>query len=170
MKKYIFNEEYFQNGFMNGESIKYKLPEIANIIEYSVEYTGDKRRNHNNRRFNYGDYDRLKEKEPLLLLNTEKLLYKFFKRVNRDMIPNEKYMVFIMLCEYDKRKIKDKWISFDEIDEKYELISRKAKKILDSSEIFVDEKGKKEKMFLKNDEGLYTINISAFIKYSELEN
>ena len=79
-------------------------------------------------------------------------------------------MVFIMLCEYDKRKIKDKWISFDEIDEKYELISRKAKKILDSSEIFVDEKGKKEKMFLKNDEGLYTINISAFIKYSELEN
>ena len=169
MKEFIFNEEYFIEKYMCDKTsrIGEKLEAIGNIIGIDEE-TVKKKRSSVKHFFNRTDYDLIIKKEPMLLLDTQKLIYKFFERANLDMGVNQKYVAFIMLSSYDCRKTRNKWISIDELGEIYSFKRKKVVEILEKSNIIIDNKGNKENMFLKNKNGLYVINISAFIKYSNI--
>lgn len=167
MKSYIFNEEFFKIDFLKDKNynITSKYGYICNKVGIDESTIHSYRKG--SRNINKKSYEKIKnEVDGLLVLNTETLIYKFFEEANKDFTTNEKFVAFIMLRTYEERGISRKWISLKELENEFTFKTKKVLEILDNSMIKINDNNQ-EKMFLKNEAGLYVINISGFIKYVE---
>ena len=170
MRRYIFNNEYFKKEYeKDKKKITDKISSICEtfaMVEDTFKAKRDRKRDFTEKDLNV--FNR-KSQGALLLLDTQRLFYKFLDNVNLDLTPNQKYVSFIMLCTYDEKA--NNWISLDELSERYSFNRKKTKDILNDSVIKVDSDGNTEKMFLKRakrKEDEYLINLTAFIKYTNI--
>lgn len=165
MNRFIFNKDYFDKEFMSGCSQKEKLEAISSKVNLAYETCRSKLIS-GGRSINKDDYSWFKQVDPCFLLDTEKLIGKLILRVNKDLTPNERFVLYMMLCclaEGDKR------VSMDELtrrvtDGVYKI--QKMEDILKNCTVIIDDSGKKEKLF-KLQEGKYSIDLTALIKYTD---
>lgn len=165
MDRFIFNKDYFEKEFMSGCSQEEKKAAIAPKALLSPSSVESKLLK-GVRPITEEDYSRFKRVDPCFLLDTEKLIGKLILRVNKDLTPNERFVLYMMLCclaEGDKR------VSMDELtrrvtDGVYKI--QKMEDILKNCTVIIDDSGKEEKLF-KLQEGKYSIDLTALIKYTD---
>lgn len=184
MDRYIFNKKYFDDEFLKTDNGKQNSQEEKLRVIY--EKTGisesglknkfiRKKGSRGYRSISEQDYKLVIDKvDPLLILDTERLLDKLISRINLDLSSNEQYVLYRMLCCLDGKK--QEWVSPDELfkeikklsnNEKYKLA--KIKKVLEECEVTIDNKGKKRKLYQKDEEGAkYAINMDALILFTDL--
>lgn len=186
MQKYVFNDDYFKNRFMNGKPINYKIDFISQktgISEASFKNKRSEKRNKDreySKAFLKSDYEEIKKVDPLLILDTDLLVAKMITRVRLDMKDNVKFVLYYMLSGFaasDKNDRK-KWQSINELtaripDQKYN--EKKIKSILESAEVAIDNNGNRRKLFLIYDFGSeahpdikYSLDLDNVIRYTDL--
>ncbi len=105
MNEYIFNEEYFKS---TNSKVGKGISEISEKTYFSEESVKAKR--NGTRTISDDDYKSIRDKvDTLLILNVAKLVEKLNLRVNLDLYPNEKLVIYYVICNYETS-----WFSVDE--------------------------------------------------------
>lgn len=175
MKRFIFNRDYFDKDFLPGKNQIEKLNIISIKKGGSVASWKSKLLRENGsssqRSFNEKDYNDLKELDTKLVLDTEKLIGKLFLKVNLDLSPNSKYILYLMLCLLEEKKSKEKkGVSIDDLRRKAydgKIKQELAETILRDCKVTIDNKGTKVNLFKAEDEK-FSIDLSALILFTDL--
>lgn len=173
MERFIFNRDFFDNQFISKDEKQCKkIDAICKMVGWAEETCKSKifskKSSSKYRPISEDDYNLLKKIDTRFVLDTEKLIGKLFLRVNLDLSPNQKYVLYLMLCLIDEDK---KSVGLDDIksranDEKFK--QELTEKILKECMITIDNKGKKDNLYIAEN-GKYSINLSALILFTEYE-
>lgn len=169
MNEYIFNEEYFKSTNSNvGKGIS-EISEKTYLSEESV-----KAKRNGTRTISDDDYKSIRDKvDTLLILNVAKLVEKLTLRVNLDLYPNERLVIYYVICNYETS-----WFSVDEFTKKIKNKKYKQKKIqeiLENCKVRTDKSGKEEKLYKEryNENRQikeFSLDLTIAIKYTELKD
>ncbi len=176
MERFIFNRDYFDKDFLPGKSQIEKLSIISIKKGGSVASWNSKLLRPNGsssqRSIKENDYNDLKELDTKLVLDTEKLIGKLFLRVNLDLSPNSKYILYLMLCLLEEEKSKEKkGVSIDGLRRKAydgKIKQELTETILRDCKVTIDNKGTKVNLFKAEDEK-FSIDLSALILFTDLD-
>ena len=196
MKRFIFNQEYFEEsnekkkGFKDNDTFKgYTLDQIekekqivlCNEINISRSAFINKLNENRNKRFNEDDYNQLNELDPLLMLDVDKLVKKLIVKIQTDIKKdNVKFLIYAMLIKYaaDDKKDRKEWQTLEEIKEnapqKIKIDDNKLETILKEETIVIDTKGNRGNIFKKkegkgeNSVNEYSFELTNLIKYTNL--
>ncbi len=172
MKRFIFNRDYFDKDYMPGHSQNEKITELTKTSYRSEDSWKSKflrsKNSSAHRSINEGDYKDLKNVDKRFVLDTDRLIEKLLLRVNLDLTPNQKYVLYLMLCLLDEDK---KCVSIDDLkrranDEKFK--QKLTEDILNNCKVPVDSNGKMEKLFVAKGEK-FSIDLTTLILFTELE-
>lgn len=172
MERFIFNRDFFDKDFMPEENQITKLNEIGKVGGTEDTWKSKilrKKGSSAHRAINIVDYNLLKDKvDSRFVLDTEKLIGKLFLRVNLDLSPNQKYVLYLMLCLLDEDK---KSVSIDDLktkanDEKFK--QELTEKIFNECVVTIDNKGTKKKLYIAEN-GKYSIDLTTLILFTEYE-
>lgn len=174
MERFIFNRDFFDNQFISKDEKQYKkINVICKKVHWAEETCKSKllseKSSSKYRSISEVDYNLLKEIDIRFVLDTEKLIGKLFLRVNLDLSPNQKYVLYLMLCLLNDDG--EKYVSIDDLkrkanDEKFK--QELTEKILKECMITIDNKGKTDNLYIAEN-GKYSINLSALILFTEYE-
>ena len=169
MERFVFNRDYFKNEYP-GRTQDEKINKITKKIEGSAKSTWISKllRSKDKRHINEDDYEDLKQVDKRFVLDTDRLIEKLFLRVNLDLTPNQKYVLYLMLCLLDEDK---KCVSIDDLkrrenDEKFK--QKLTEDILNNCKVPVDSNGKMENLFVAKGEK-FSIDLTTLILFTELE-
>lgn len=168
MERFIFNRDYFKNEYP-GRTQKEKINKISENIGSSEDtWISKLLRPKDKRPLNEDDYEALKKVDKRFILDTDRLIEKLFLRVNLDLTPNQKYVLYLMLCLQDEDS---KPVSIDDLkrkvkDEKFK--QKLTEDILNHCEVAVDSNGTMKKLFVAKGEKFY-IDLTTLILFTELE-
>lgn len=172
MERFIFNRDYFDKDFMPKEDQIEKLNAISEKVGGSKDAWKSKilRKKDSNahRTISEQDYNLLKIVDPRLVLDTEKLIGKLLLRVNLDLFPNQKYVLYLMLCLLDEGK---KSVGLDDLKIRWNYKKFKQKlteNILNNCMVKINNAGGKKNLYIAKN-GKYSIDLSALILFTELE-
>lgn len=172
MERFIFNRDYFDKDYMPRHSQNEKITELTKTSYGSEDSWKSKLLRPKNRPahrpINENDYTELKKVDKRFVLDTERLIDKLFLRVNLDLSPNQKYVLYLMLCLQDEDI---KLVSIDDLkrkvkDEKFK--QKLTEDILNHCEVPVDSNETKKKLFVIKGKK-FSIDLTTLILFTELE-
>lgn len=174
MRRFLFNRSYFDETFYQSSERKRsqdeKLEKIANDTHMSLASCKSKLLTQK-RSISESDYKSMKKVDPMLLLDTEKLIGKLILRGNLDLTSNERFVLFLMLCCLDEglQNVTIDTLTGRISDGIYD--PRKIENILNTCLIKTDPNGTTENLFYcKHSEkgSLHALNLDALISYTDL--
>ena len=211
MLRYIFNDDFFNSDDFtiecdNNRKIdkKHRKEQMLtyvrktrdiNTVNLSVRAFDNKRSNGDRGKkfFNKHNYEDLINVNHLLMLDTDKLILKMFKRVNLDLNPNSKFvlhMMLLLLAPNDPNERRES-VTAKELFKRYNLDEKtyeikKIQNCLENDVLPTEEKtvhSKKAKKVeyiyenvyspdpetIKDGDMAYKINLTTLIKYCNLE-
>ena len=171
MERFVFNRNYFANEYP-GRTQSEKINKIIdNSCGSETTWKSKFLRPKNSlayRPINEDDYEVLKKVDKRFVLDTDRLIEKLFLRVNLDLTPNQKYVLYLMLCLQDEDS---KLVSIDDLkrkvkDEKFK--QKLTENILNHCEVPVDSNGTMKKLFVAKGEK-FSIDLTTLILFTELD-
>lgn len=111
------------------------------------------------------EYKAIKQVDPSLLLDTERLIGKLILRGNKDLTSNQRFVLYLMLCCLSDGR---KWVNMDYLIGKVTdgiYNQKKIENILKNCEVTIDDCEKK-KLFKSQGEE-YSIDLTTLIKYTD---
>lgn len=173
MKSFIFNRDFFDNQFISKDEKQCKkIDAICEKVGWAEETCKSKifskKSSSKYRPISEDDYNLLKKIDTRFVLDTEKLIGKLFLRVNLDLSPNQKYVLYLMLCLLDEDK---KCVSIDDLkrrtnSEKFKQVLTET--ILKDCKVTIGNNVEPINLY-KEEDGKFSINLTALILFTELE-
>lgn len=173
MERFIFNRDFFDNEFISKEAKQEeKINKICEKVHWSENTCKSKilskKSSKRKRSISEDDYKLFKEIDIRFVLDTEKLIGKLFLRVNLDLTPNQKYVLYLMLWLLDEG---EKIVSIDDLkrkanDEEFKQVLTET--ILRDCKVTIGSNVEPMNLY-KEEGGKFRINLTALILFTELE-
>lgn len=173
MERFIFNRDFFDNQFISkDEKQSKKIKVICEKVHWAEDTCKSKllskKSSSKYRSISEDDYYLLKKIDTRFVLDIEKLIGKLFLRVNLDLSPNQKYVLYLMLCLLNEG---EKYMSIDDLkrkanDEKFKQVLTET--ILKDCKVTTGNKVEPENLY-KEENGKFSIDLTALILFTELE-